>query len=276
MSFHKDINKHEYLQHPELRLLYRKEYIKHFLLMHIPFALILLVTRDYPDFLGSMDVTIFLFWLLFLMVLKPMMMKGKITAYYREHYKTAYKGSLLSVTFTFLLFGAIMRTIVMVGFILLQAFSEEDANVSKVELLNLKANLLNMHGIIAGLLIAFLFFYLIFYKVRTISIQEFSNRAMKYIRNRGYRLDAAIDQVWMDRKWELENKAIKHVKYDEVRTKSVPKNEKSHQNVSVETSSTVSEPAVQGVDTNDHVVDYRPEQPRFAEPLIPMRRQARK
>lgn len=276
MSLHKDINKHEYLQHPELRLLYRKEYIKQFLMLHIPFALILLVTRDYPDFLGSMDATIFSLWLLFLMVLKPLMMRGKITAYYREHYKTANKCSFLSFMLTFFLFGAVMRTITMVIFILIQTYAEEDPSISKVELLNLKANLLSNQGIIAGALIVVMFLYFVFYKERMISIQDFSNRAMKYIRNRGYRLEAAVEQVWKDRKWELENKSILHVKYDEDNKRSDPTNVQSHQNVSIETPVVVSEPAVQEADTFDHVVEYEPVQPKFADPLIPMRRQARK
>ncbi|CAM5779225.1 hypothetical protein [Brevibacillus borstelensis] len=240
------------MRHPELRLLFRTEYLRFFLLIHIPFYLWLFLIREYPDFLATMDVTIFLLAVVYSLLIKPLMMNGTIRAYYSKHYRTKTTGSFLSVTYTGVWYGALLRSFLLIMNFLIQYFSFEKNDIpALVE--GMKLNYLNVNGAITGAALFFLFMYVIYYKDRYISIQEFSNRAMLYILEKGLSVEAAMKKVLSEREAELAHKYNSTPKQDVERQETKQSSEMSQ----------TSAPPIQ--DTN--VVPFS---------VRPMRRHARK
>jgi hypothetical protein len=196
------------MRHPELKLLFRKEYLRFFLLIHIPFYIWLFFNRDFPDFLATMDATIVLLAVLYSLLIRPMIMNGR--AYYRKHYRTKTTGSLLSVVYTGIWFGTLLRSNLLIGNFLIQYFTFEKNDIPSL-VAGMKQNYLNMNGAIAGIAMFCLFVYVLYYKDRYISTQEFSNRAMRYVKERGLKVEDAMEKVLDARQAELENNAILRV-----------------------------------------------------------------
>lgn len=243
------------MRHPELKLLLRKEYLGFFLLIHIPFYLWLLITREYPDFLATMDATIIILALLHSIMTKPLMMNGTIRAYYRKHYRTKTTGSFLSVTYTGVWFGALLRSFLLVMNFLIQYFSFEENDIpALVE--GMKMNYLNINGAIAGLTLFGLFLYLLYYNERFISIQMFSYRTMILILE-GWSVEDAMQKVLSERETELahENNSIPEPVVERQETKHSPE------------ASQHAAPPVQDNQDQSNIIPF---------PVTPMRRHSRK
>ncbi|MFC0212100.1 hypothetical protein ACFFK0_06465 [Paenibacillus chartarius] len=243
------------MRHPELKLLFRKEYLRFFLLIHIPFYLWLFITREYPVFLATFDATIILLAVLYFLVIRPLMLNGTIKAYYRKHYRTKTKGSVLSVTYTGIWFSALFRSFLLVGNFLIQYFTFDADEVPSL-LEHMKRNFLSMDGATAGVTVFGLFLYLLYYKERFISIQLFSNRTMILILE-GWSVEAAMKRVLSERESELAHKYISMPKPVVVRQETKQSSETSQP----------SAPPVQDDQGQSNVIAF---------PVTPMRRHARK
>ncbi len=243
------------MRHPELRLLFRKEYLRFFLLIHIPFYLWLFFTREYPDFLATMDATIILLAVAYSLVIKPLMLNGTIKAYYRKHYRTKTKGSFLSVVYTGVWFGALLRSFLLAGNFLIQYFSFEKNDIPEL-VEGMKLNYLSANGAIAGVALFFLFLYVIYYKERYISIQQFSYRTMILILQ-GWSVEAAIKRVLRERETELAHK------YNSIPEQVVERQDTKQSSEMSQTSA----PPVQDNQGQSNVIAF---------PVTPMRRHARK
>lgn len=272
MSY-QDFNKSEYLRHPELKLLFRKEYIRFFLLIHIPFYIMVFFTRDFPDFLATMDATIMLLAIGYSLFIKPLMMKGKIRAYYRRHYRTNTTGSFLSVVYTGLWFGTMLRSILLVVNFLIQYFSFEKNDIPPL-VAGMKMNYMDSNGAIAGVVLFCLYVYILYYKDRYISIQEFSNRAMRYVKERGFRVEDAMAKVLYERQAELEKEAIQYVKYDANKDTAPANQPVSHLPVQPQPAVHMAE-EIQVPEKQELPNKNLPES-IVTEEIVPMRRKARK
>lgn len=188
---------------PELNLLFRKEYIRFFLLMHIPFYIWLFFSREYPDFLATVDATIALLAVLYSLIFRPKIMNGTISAYYRKHYRIKTMGSLLSVAYTAIWFGAFFRSTLLVTNFLIQYFTFEKEDIPSL-VAGMKMNYLNANGAITGSVLFCLFLYLLFYKGRYICVQEFSDVANIYVKDRGLDAQVTVKRVLYGRHTELE------------------------------------------------------------------------
>ncbi|MBE5394520.1 hypothetical protein P4U99_22955 [Brevibacillus agri] len=243
------------MRHPDLKLLFRREYLRFFLLIHVPFYLWLFFTREYPDFLATMDATIILLAVLFSLLIRPLMLNGTIKAYYRKHYRTKTTGSLLSVAYTAIWFGALLRSTLLVGNFIIQYFSFEENDIpALVE--GMKMNYIDANGAIAGVTLFFLFLYVIYYKERYISIQQFSYRTMILILQ-GWSVEEAMRRVLSEREIEL---AHKYNSMPEI----VVERQETKQGSETSQPST---PPVQDNQNQSNVIVF---------PVTPMRRHARK
>ncbi|MFF2531481.1 hypothetical protein ACFVS2_21475 [Brevibacillus sp. NPDC058079] len=270
--FNQNLNKSRYLRHPELNLLFRKEFIRFFVLVHIPFYIVLYFTREFPNFLASMDATMVLLAILYAVVVKPLIKNGTIRAYYRKHYRTKTTGSFLSIVYTALWFGAVLRSSLLVGNFLIQYFTFEERDLpGLVE--GMKLNYLNGNGAIAGAIIFFLFIYVLYYKNRYISIQDFSIRVMQYVRERGFSLQVAMEKVLYEHKeglatWKQTNDIDNKMKYPINIEEEVPVDYQKEE-IAVEVYPIAS---VQDVPMEES----EPTKSTTPDTLVPMRRQARR
>ncbi|MCM3470168.1 hypothetical protein [Brevibacillus borstelensis] len=243
------------MHHPELKLLFRKEYLRFFSLIHIPFYLWLFIAREYPDILATMDATIILLAVLYFLVIRPLMLNGTIKAYYSKHYLTKTTGSLLSVAYTAIWFGALLRSTLLVGNFIIQYFSFEENDIpALVE--SMKMNYIDANGAIAGVALFFLFLYVIYYKERYISIQQFSYRTMILILQ-GWSVEAAMKRVLRERETELAHK------YNSIPEQVVERQDTKQSSEMSQTSA----PPVQDNQGQSNVIHF---------PVAPMRRHARK
>ncbi|ADO59458.1 hypothetical protein [Paenibacillus polymyxa] len=204
-----------YLRHPELKLLFRKEYIRFFLFLHVPFFIMVLFKREFPDFLATMDAMIIGLAIIHACVVKPLMKKGKIRAYYRKHYRTESRGSFLSVMYTALWFGALFRAVLLIINFLLQYVSFEKSEIPSL-MQSMKLNYMSVNGTVFGFLLFTFFMYILYYKDRYISIEEFSNRSIQYVREYGWSVEEAMRIVLSEPKktCSLETKNAVRIKPD--------------------------------------------------------------
>lgn len=243
------------MRHPELKLLFRREYLRFFLLIHVPFYLWLFFTREYPDFLATMDATIILLAVVHSLLIRPLMLNGTIKAYYRRHYRTKTSGSCFSVLFTAIWFGALLRSTLLVANFLNQYFTFEESDKSAL-VAGMIQNYFNMDGAIAGVALFFLFLYVIYYKERYISIQQFSYRTMILILQ-GWSVEAAMKRVLRERETELAHK------YNSIPEQVVERQDTKQSSEMSQTSA----PPVQDNQGQSNVIHF---------PVAPMRRHARK
>ncbi|MBP1308690.1 hypothetical protein JOD82_001710 [Paenibacillus sp. 1182] len=199
-----------YLRHPELKLLFRTEYIRFFLFMHVPFLIMVLFNREFPDFLGTMDAVIVGMAFIHACFVKPLMKRGKIRAYYRKHYRTETKGSFLSVMYTALWFGAMFRAVLLIINFSLQYVSFEKSEIPPL-MQSMRLNYMSMNGAILGFLLFTLFMYFIYYKDRYISIEEFSNRSVQYVMEYGWSVEEAMRIVLSEPKKNHSLETVNHV-----------------------------------------------------------------
>lgn len=208
------------IRHSELKLLFRKEYIRFFLFIHIPFYIWLFFTREYPDFLATMDATIVLFAVMYSLLMRPMILNGTIRAYYRRHYRTKTTGSFLSVTYTAIWFSAMLRSTLLIFNFCMQYFTFEDIDIPKL-VAGMKMNYLDVHGAIIGAVVFFLYLYVIYYKDRFISVHEFSDRTMRYVLEHGFNVEVAMVKVLNERQMELKKGKLR-LNSDVTKQKSNP------------------------------------------------------
>jgi hypothetical protein len=182
--------------------------------MHVPLLITLLYTREFPDFLSTLDGIIILLAIVHLMVIKPLIKNGIIKAYYRKHYRTKASGSFFSVVYTGIWFGVILRSVLLITNFLLQYLSFEKSEIPSL-LSGMKMNYMDLYGAIVGLILFSLFMYILYYKDRFISIEEFSNRSMRYVNQYGWNIDKAMEKVLYEQEMRVEHGLVKEVKTDD-------------------------------------------------------------
>ncbi|WPS85403.1 hypothetical protein SMD22_01885 (plasmid) [Brevibacillus halotolerans] len=266
------VSKSEYLRHPELNLLFRKEYVRFFVFLHIPFYIILFFTRDFPDFLGTMDATIVVLAILYSLLIKPLIKNGTIRAYYRKHYRTKTTGSFLSIVYTAIWFGTLFRSTLLVGNFLIQYFTFEERDVPLL-VAGMKMNYLNGNGALVGAVFFFLFIYVLYYKNRYISIQDFSIRVMRYVKEHGLNVQVAMEKVLYEQQDRLEKIKVQQVTHllnnKKVAPTQIVKNEEKEESVIDGFVSSQKEDLPSEVEVKQN-------KPTSLEIIVPMRRQARR
>lgn len=143
------------------------------ILINIPVLIILLVVSDYPIWLGTIDATITILTAVFLIVIFPLMLSGKIPAYYQRWYSSG----KLKVKIFAILISCPMRAVVTFGVLFASiglADSRKSRYISELYeyLLNPKVNL------IAFIIFAAAIFYLFYFK-KCFKISEYREGMIK-------------------------------------------------------------------------------------------------
>lgn len=209
-TIQKKLRKNELLPHPEL-LGKWSELWSLVAKIHVPFFIFLLFYQDYIPLLASLDAVIVASLVMFAFVVKPLMMRGMIKAYYRKSYT-----GLKMTIWSFICIGAVIRTTMLAlyyGF----TFSWISGDANNVRYVrysqDFQENFSNGLGLILGVLICGYMFFDLYYKDRFISVRDFSSKVVRSMKQLGYGYEEASYQVLHDRDRHLEQDALQHVKY---------------------------------------------------------------
>lgn len=178
------------------------------------FAGFYLVLHKYPLTLASLDFSFTVLSLIFLFWLKPKMLRGEITAYYRRDYRKM-KGSMFFIQL--FIQGGIMRFLVLllyygVALYLVRNNSVELAQYKEV-IFQILVNPLMMLVALAGFALAI---YLVFYHEKYVTIREFSNSVMEIYSSYPYTEEGAVKEFISRKDRQFHLLDVDGVRYDGV------------------------------------------------------------
>lgn len=207
------IRKSNYLMHYQLKGI-KEDAMKVGVSSSLIFLLIAWIWGTYPTILASFDLGICILSLVYYTLIKQMMFKGKIIAYYRRSYRDMYVFQLIILGI--LISGAWIRTVVIYGVYYLNYYFEGANAIRKSNYLNDFIELAtNEVGYLLALIIIMYAIYVLFYSEKYTTIKEYSNTVVKLIKDHNYTINTAINKfiTHKDRQYYLSE--LEGIYYDE-------------------------------------------------------------
>lgn len=172
--------------------------------------------HDYPLFLASLDFSFTVYGLIFLYLIKPNMLKGKIPAYYRRDYREM-KFSVFLMKF-FIQGGCIRFAILSLYFLVtFYLVRDNPRDVAKYKAMILEI-VINPEVSLVALLGFALSIYLVFYHKKYVSIREFSNSIVDIYKSYPYTEEGAVKEFVFQKDKQMELVNINGARYDEKET----------------------------------------------------------
>lgn len=168
----KKLRRNEFFPHPELNMHDWKGLWGLVAKMHVPFYIFLLFYQDYFPSLATYDAVIVMAMVIFIFVVKPLMMHGVISGYYRKQYE-----GWKSMIWSFVIIGATIRTNLLVLYyvFVFSWISSDDTKYRYILYMNqVQETFSSIVGLGAGIILSGYLIFSLFYKRRFISIREFT------------------------------------------------------------------------------------------------------
>lgn len=212
--------KPKYLLHYELKEIFSLG-TKLGLFLNIILGIILVIMRDYPRALTSMDATFTFLTIVFLLFILPMILNGKIKAYYRYSYYL-----MPVVIFNIVVLPWIMSSVIRVPVTYGIHYLNHLWSDNPMDMVNYPRRLMNLliypkYNLIALTIFAF-YIFMLFYQERFATVEEFSEGVLKIFikRNRAQSYRKCVDefnndklkQKYIVKKGEQELKAEKYTR----------------------------------------------------------------
>lgn len=227
--------KGQYLFHPELaehvRFGARGLLKNHMWLWLVAILAILIGTK--ASLIISYCVTMSILLLFFWYIVKPLMLKGKIKAYYRKEYA---QSTLLYFSKLIIQWALPFGMTIIVWFLgSLYWFKDEPVTLRETQH-QIIGYISNGYGIGLAILVFSIMFYYLFYHEKFATIEYFSNRITELARFRGKGLYFAYREFIHEQEKVLENQMLQDIKYEvEPKTEMVNNNRPNQSNNSPST-----------------------------------------
>lgn len=169
--------------------------------------------HDYPLFLASLDFSFTVYTLIFLYLIKPNMLRGKIRAFYRRDYREMKYSAFLM---KFFIQGGCIRFVMLALYFLITFYLVKDnpKDIAKYKAMVLEI-VINPEVSLLALIGFALSIYLVFYHERYVSIREFSNSIVDIYKSYPYTEEGAVKEFVFQKDKELELVNISGARYDE-------------------------------------------------------------
>lgn len=132
----------------------------------------------YPTSLGSIEIIISISFLIWKMFVKRAIYGGEIKAYYRESYKNLEKFILF---FKRVVYGILLRTTVVHSFFAYYVFSGDFPVSEAID--KFKGDYINPKAILPTIFISTIFVYIMYFKEKYITIEEYSRKTLDIMHN---------------------------------------------------------------------------------------------